>query len=187
MKVKSHGEKVFIFWSCIYPKKEVCPYHRYLLPLVPPQKKKQKTNNTLEAIDWTQKQPGSHSFIFNFANNLRLSLSQKADPQEKNVLVYIKVEEKGIFHETMVKIGKGQIFFVFASDSESILMFPSTHALFFLILRFSIYSVRESPELAPFFWHSFVLSGFPLSSRFLLSLAIECCHSPSILPHPVTK
>jgi len=33
MKVKSHGEKVFIFWGCIYPKKEVCPYHMYLLPL----------------------------------------------------------------------------------------------------------------------------------------------------------
>lgn len=186
MKVKSHGEKVFIFWGCIYPKKEVCPYHMYLLPLSQRNHRKQAEHFGGYRLD-LETQPGSQSFILNFANNLRLSLSQKADPSEKNVLVYIKVEEKGIFHETMVKIGKGQIFFVFASDSKSILMFSSTHALFFLILRFSIYSVRESPELAPFFWHSFLLSGFPLSSRFLLSLAIEYCHSPSILPHPVTK
>lgn len=85
----------------------------------------------------SETQPGGQSFIPNFTNNLRLPplppLSQKANPQEKNIPVYVKVEERGTFHGTMVKIDKRQIFFLLASDSKSMLMFPSKHALLSLL------------------------------------------------------
>lgn len=54
--------------------------------------------------------------------------------------MYVKVEEIGTSHGTMVMIDKRQMFLIFTSDSKSVLMFPLKHALLFLYsksLRFS--------------------------------------------------